>query len=97
MFAGYDHQFPADGSHAYLALWHGVTPALVMSVVAGSAGSAVFVWQQRLGRAVVAPRGHAVGRPGYDAIVSGTDRLAVEVTGGSSAARCRSTSARSSS
>ena len=81
MFAGYDHQFPADGSHAYLALWHGVTPALVMSVVAWLGGVGVFVWQQRLGRAVVAPRGTPSAARGYDAIVSGTDRFAVEVTG----------------
>jgi multicomponent Na+:H+ antiporter subunit A len=81
LFAGYDHQFAPDGGHATLALWHGVTPALVLSLIAIAGGIGGFAWQQRLAAVPAAPRWMPSAERGYEWAMRTTDRLSVEVTG----------------
>jgi multicomponent Na+:H+ antiporter subunit A len=70
----------ADGGDYHLALWHGVTPALALSVLVLAVGAAVFAvtmrmrWWQRL-------RLPADGAAGYERATGWLGRIAVEVTG----------------
>ncbi|MFD1825364.1 Na+/H+ antiporter subunit A [Mumia zhuanghuii] len=80
LWAGYDHQFPEGDHHAELALWHGFSPALGLSVVAVLGGIALFTWQQRRALVPAAPWMPSAERA-YEGIMRNTDRLAVEVTG----------------
>src|SRR5690606_4046503 len=80
----YAEAYPAGAHEAILTLWHGVTPALGLSIAAIAAGLALFVW-----RRPVAAAQHAVvdrlpmpdAERAYQAVMRGVDRLAVEVTG----------------
>lgn len=82
--AMYAEPFPAGAHDAVLTLWHGLTPALVLSVICIAAGLALFVW-----RRFVAATQHAIvdrvpmpdAERAYQAVMRGVDRLAVEVTG----------------
>ena len=76
LFAGYDHQFADDGGHATLALWHGLTPALILSLVAIAGGIGGFAWQQRVAAVPVAPRWMPSAERGYERVMR-TDRPAV--------------------
>ncbi|WP_370619931.1 Na+/H+ antiporter subunit A [Mumia sp. Pv 4-285] len=80
LWAGYDHLFPPGVHHAELTLWHGLTPALGLSVVALLGGVALFAWQRRHQYLPTAPWMPSAERS-YEAIMRSTDRLAVEVTG----------------
>jgi multicomponent Na+:H+ antiporter subunit A len=76
--APYAGELPAAGYH--LALWHGLTPALGLSMAALVAGAAVFYGSQRTRwwRSLRLPAG---GETGYQRLMGWLDRLAVEVTG----------------
>lgn len=82
--AVYADQFPEGAHEAVLTLWHGLTPALGLSVLCIVAGLALFVW-----RKPVAAAQHAVvdrvplpdAERTYQLLMRGIDRLAVEVTG----------------
>ena len=93
---GYTDQFPVGDHPPYLALWHGLTPALGLSAVAVLGGIVLFWWLQR--RAAVSTGPAGVTSPaastwpaapawmpdaqrGFEASLRATDRLAVEVTG----------------
>ncbi|KAA1425541.1 Na+/H+ antiporter subunit A [Mumia zhuanghuii] len=80
LWAGYDHLFPPGVHHAELALWHGLSPALGLSAIAVLGGVALFVWQRRAQYVPTAPWMPSAERS-YEAVMRGTDRLAVEVTG----------------
>ncbi len=68
---------PAGEEAPHLALWHGVTPALVASVLAWVLGALLH---RALGRRRRAPHGQDPLERGYHAGMRGLDRLAVEVT-----------------
>ncbi|MCE0487029.1 Na+/H+ antiporter subunit A [Ornithinimicrobium sediminis] len=77
----YAAQWPEGAYPVSLAVWHGVNPALLLSVLTWLAGAALFLarepvatFQARVPRVVDAGRG-------YQRIVHGVDRGALEVTG----------------
>jgi multicomponent Na+:H+ antiporter subunit A len=79
LLAGYAGAYPDAGGY-YLALWHGLTPALALSALVLASGAAVFVatartrWWRRL-------RLPVDGAIGYERATGWLGRLAVEVTG----------------
>lgn len=81
LWAGYVDLFAAGEHPAYLALWHGFSPALGLSVLALAGGVALFAWQQRAARKPVAPAWMPSAQHVYEGVMRSTDRLAVEVTG----------------
>ncbi|MEV0197199.1 Na+/H+ antiporter subunit A [Nonomuraea sp. NPDC050691] len=78
MLAGYADAVPGTGAPYRLALWHGFTPALGLSLLALAAGSAVYLLAGRLAGRVRLP---IDGARVYDRVMEGVGRLAVEVTG----------------
>jgi multicomponent Na+:H+ antiporter subunit A len=81
LLAPYADQFPAGAHRAELALWHGLGPALLLSLVALAVGLVLFGWRDRFGRvqAALSPSWNAEG--GYHSVMRWLDRTAVEVTG----------------
>ncbi|WP_413319147.1 Na+/H+ antiporter subunit A [Agrococcus sp. 1P02AA] len=69
---------PAGEAPPHLALWHGITPALVASAAAWLIG---WVVHRRFGGRRRAPHGQDPLERAYHAGMRGLDRLAVEVTG----------------
>jgi multicomponent Na+:H+ antiporter subunit A len=69
------------GEHYHPALWHGVGPPLMLSILVLAAGTAAFFWRARLRRARVGwlPLGNADRV--YDAAVRGIDTLSLRLTG----------------
>ncbi|SCL37121.1 multisubunit sodium/proton antiporter, MrpA subunit /multisubunit sodium/proton antiporter, MrpB subunit [Micromonospora pallida] len=80
LLAPYADLYPVAGTPYHLALWHGPTLALGLSVLAVAAGAGLFL---------LVHRGHLRtgqwlpfdGAAGYQRVVAGVDRLAVELTG----------------
>lgn len=62
----------------YLALWHGVTVPLLLTIAALAIGP--LLWAG-LGRRHLEPKGHDPFERGFRGIIRGIDRIAVEVTG----------------
>lgn len=80
----YAEAYPAGAHHAVLTLWHGLTPALGLSVLAIACGVALFVWRRSVAAAqhlIVDHLPTPDAERGYQAVMRGIDRLAVEVTG----------------
>ncbi|HPU13769.1 MAG TPA: Na+/H+ antiporter subunit A [Aeromicrobium sp.] len=79
----YSSQFPAGKHHGVLTLWHGLTPAVGLSAVCLVGGLLLFYW-----RRPVAAAQHALvdrlplpeAERGYQLVMRGLDRLAIEVT-----------------
>ena len=69
---------PAGEDAPHLALWHGITPALLSSVAAWVVGALVH---RQLGGRRRPPHGQDPLERAYHAGMRGLDRLAVEVTG----------------
>lgn len=69
---------PAGEDAPHLALWHGITPALISSVAAWLLGAVLHL---AYGGRRRAPHGQDPLERGYHAGMRGLDRLAVEVTG----------------
>ena len=69
---------PAGEDAPHLALWHGLTPALVASVLAWVVGALLH---RSFGARRRAPHGQDALERAYHAGMRGLDRLAVEVTG----------------
>ncbi|WP_159433630.1 Na+/H+ antiporter subunit A [Agrococcus sp. Marseille-P2731] len=69
---------PAGDAPPHLALWHGITPALVSSAVAWLVG---WLVHRRFGGRRRAPHGQDPLERAYHAGMRGLDRVAVEVTG----------------
>ena len=67
------------GEESYLALWHGVTPALLGSLAAILGGFVIWRFAGRSLAFPVEPKYSAAAA--YAALMRGLDRLAVEVTG----------------
>ena len=79
LLAAYADQFPSTAPPYQLALWHGLTPALLLSLVVLAAGAALF-WAGHRGRSL-AIRLPMDGTTVYERVMSVVDRLAVVVTG----------------
>ncbi|MEU4426470.1 Na+/H+ antiporter subunit A [Actinoplanes sp. NPDC024001] len=79
ILSGYADAYPDTGAY-HLALWHGVTPALGLSVLVLTAGFAMFLVnvKARWWRRLRLPFDSATG---YERATAGLGRLAVEVTG----------------
>lgn len=78
LLARYADQFSAPSPY-HLALWHGVTPALLLSLVVLAAGVALF-WAGHRGHRVTL-RLPIDGATAYERAMSGVDRIAVALTG----------------
>ncbi|MEG3636943.1 Na+/H+ antiporter subunit A [Micromonospora palythoicola] len=76
----YADRFPGAESGYHLALWHGLTPALGLSVLAVAGGAALFhlLRRERVRATLRLPFDSATG---YTRSVGAVDRLAVELTG----------------
>ncbi|MFC4375952.1 Na+/H+ antiporter subunit A [Nocardia halotolerans] len=74
----YAHTLPGV-LDAHLALWHGFTPVLALTVVVILAGFALFLIRGRIGE----PRKPRLGNAdrGYDAALRAMDRLSLRITG----------------
>ncbi|MCZ7423212.1 Na+/H+ antiporter subunit A [Verrucosispora sp. WMMA2121] len=80
LLAPYADRFPGAESGYHLALWHGLTPALGLSVLAVAGGAALFhlLRRERVRATLRLPFDSATG---YTRVVGAVDRLAVELTG----------------
>ncbi|RKN49219.1 Na+/H+ antiporter subunit A [Micromonospora endolithica] len=67
--------------HDHLAVWHGLTPALGLSVLAVAGGAALFALRGPLAPVLGRLRAPVAGNQGYEWVTSRLDRIAVEVTG----------------
>lgn len=66
----------------HLALWHGVTPALYLSLATFAAGIALYAMLDRLREGLAAAEPHLPATEGwYDAMIAGLPRLAGALTG----------------
>ncbi|MDN5764219.1 MAG: Na+/H+ antiporter subunit A [Humibacillus sp.] len=63
-----------------LSLWHGLTFPFVLSLVSLAVGGALFVWRDGVGRAQAKVPSVVDGERGYNRIMRGVDRWAVETT-----------------
>ena len=63
-----------------LALWHGLTVPLGLSLLSLVVGGALFVWREGVGRAQARVPSVVDGERGYHRIMHGVDRWAVETT-----------------
>jgi multicomponent Na+:H+ antiporter subunit A len=68
------------GAHAHLQLWHGVTPALVLSLGTLAAGLLAFLARRRVAAVQSRLAPPVTGLAAYEAAVRGTLRLAGRVT-----------------
>ncbi len=81
LLAPYGEQFP-PGQHAPdLALWHGLGPALALSLVATTAGLLLFLARDHFGRLRVPLTSAASAQQSYRWVLRQLDRAAIEVTG----------------
>ncbi|GLY23801.1 Na+/H+ antiporter subunit A [Micromonospora sp. NBRC 101691] len=80
LLAPYADLYPTTGTPYHLALWHGPTLALGLSVAAVAAGAGLFLLVHR-GRLRTGARLPFDGAAAYQKVVNGVDRLAVELTG----------------
>ncbi|BCJ62490.1 monovalent cation/H+ antiporter subunit A [Micromonospora endophytica] len=81
LLAPYADLYPTGSDPGYhLALWHGLTPALGLSVLAVSGGVGLFLLMRRE-RVRVTLRLPFDGAAVYSKVIAGVDRLAVELTG----------------
>lgn len=79
--AGYPAQFADAGDDAYhLALWHGLTPELGLSVLAIGLGALLFVARTPVARLQARLSRHYSASEAYWDVVGAVDRLAVRVT-----------------
>src|SRR5690606_2959209 len=81
VIAPYAEQFPAGTHEPYLALWHGLEPALGLSLVSVAAGLTIFALRAKMAALQAALSPQASAERAYQATLRGLDRLAVEVTG----------------
>lgn len=75
-----DH-WPAVQHPVHLGLWHGLTPALLLSVLTVALGAALFLLRTQVerGQALLPQRPSAEGA--YRALMRSLDRVSLEVTG----------------
>lgn len=77
----YTEQFDGHEHESSLALWHGVNPALLLSLLSIAVGVVLFAWRQRI-EGLQARLSHPLdAERSYRWIMRALDRLAVEVTG----------------
>ncbi|MBW4700948.1 MULTISPECIES: Na+/H+ antiporter subunit A [unclassified Micromonospora] len=80
LLAPYADGFASAEPGYHLALWHGLTPALGLSALAVAVGGGLFLLLHR-GRLRATRWTPVDGAAGYERLVAGVDRLAVELTG----------------
>ncbi|MEU4565599.1 Na+/H+ antiporter subunit A [Micromonospora sp. NPDC023956] len=80
LLAPYADLYPSTGTPYHLALWHGPTLALGLSVVAVAVGAGLFLLVHR-GRLRTGAWLPFDGAAAYQRVINGVDRLAVELTG----------------
>ncbi|HET8595796.1 MAG TPA: hydrogen gas-evolving membrane-bound hydrogenase subunit E, partial [Intrasporangium sp.] len=78
--APYAQRLALGDPPASLSLWHGLTPALGLSLLAIVAGLALFVWRDRVERVQAAVPALVDGERAYARLMRGLDVGAVEVT-----------------
>ena len=79
LLAPYAELFGPDGYH--LALWHGLSPALGLSVLAVTGGGLLFAFRDRISGVIARVRAPFGGDTAYQKLTHWTDRVAVEITG----------------
>ncbi len=77
----YAEQFPAGAHEPVLTLWHGFTPALLLTAVSLAAGAGLFLTRERVGGVQSALSFPASAQDTYQGAVRLLDRVAVELTG----------------
>ncbi|WP_028280338.1 Na+/H+ antiporter subunit A [Arthrobacter sp. H5] len=77
----YTTLFEPDGEPAHLALWHGVTPALILSLLTIAAGLALFWFRERMERTQSRLPLLVDNERGYKNIIGALDDAAVWITG----------------
>ncbi|GIJ31141.1 Na+/H+ antiporter subunit A [Micromonospora sediminimaris] len=81
LLAPYADLYPRAEPGYHLALWHGLTPALGLSVLAVAGGAGLFHLLRRRERVPAALRLPFDSATVYARVIGGVDRLAVELTG----------------
>ncbi|MBQ1052606.1 Na+/H+ antiporter subunit A [Micromonospora sp. C51] len=81
LLAPYADLYPSAEPGYHLALWHGLTPALGLSVLAVAGGAGLFHLLRRRERVPAALRLPFDSATVYARVIGGVDRLAVELTG----------------
>jgi multicomponent K+:H+ antiporter subunit A len=76
-------------AHAHLALWHGLTPALALSLVGLAAGAALYVGRRATARTALPPRLGLTAGEIYDQVVHGIVDGARKLTDGYQTGRLR--------
>ncbi|HET8600209.1 MAG TPA: Na+/H+ antiporter subunit A [Segeticoccus sp.] len=77
----YVQQWPAPEQSVHLGLWHGLTPALLLSALTVALGAGLFLLRSQVerGQALLPQRPSAEG--GYRLLMRSLDRVSLEVTG----------------
>ncbi|NKG19265.1 Na+/H+ antiporter subunit A [Paeniglutamicibacter terrestris] len=73
--------FPAADHPIHLAIWHGFTPALGLSLVSMSAGVVIFVARKRISKVQAMVPAYFDAERDYKLIITGVDNLAIWLTG----------------
>ncbi|WP_139007266.1 Na+/H+ antiporter subunit A [Arthrobacter crystallopoietes] len=82
IIAPYVSLFPSDGEpDGHLALWHGVTPALGLTVLTLAVGTLLFLFRSRVTAFQDRFSGGLTGERAYRGIIGVLDEVAVWVTG----------------
>ncbi|MFD0801270.1 hydrogen gas-evolving membrane-bound hydrogenase subunit E, partial [Streptomonospora algeriensis] len=77
---GYAHALPAGHKPYHLALWHGLTPTLLLTALVVAAGAAMFVKRRAVGRLQNAMPRWPDAEYGYHLFLHGTYTAALNVT-----------------
>ncbi len=77
----YAEQWPASDHPVHLTIWHGLGPALLLSVLTWVAGGALFLGRERVATVQAAVPHVADAGRAYQQLMRGVDRGALEVTG----------------
>ncbi len=73
--------WPADEHTVHLGLWHGVTAALILSVATWLVGAGLFAVRRPVAHAQARASLRVDAGAGYQRLMRGLDRLALELTG----------------
>ncbi|MWB98616.1 Na+/H+ antiporter subunit A [Agromyces seonyuensis] len=80
LLAAYAHEFPSSGKPYHLALWHGLEPALFLSLAVFAVGAFLVVAKREVSRLQAAVPPLVDSSRGYLSIVGAIDRFAAWLT-----------------